>query len=88
MSPVDSALHEAVQHLYRDHHGWMYGWRHRRLGCADADLAQNTFARYRFASLGNPVVLRAYLNTLFDEDYSGAGLGAGRTLQLSASVDL
>lgn len=51
-------------------------------------------ARYRFESLGKPVVLRANLDNLFDEDYWGTStagylyLGAGRTLQLSASVDL
>ncbi len=48
----------------------------------------------RFESLGKPVVLRANLDNLFDEDYWGTStagylyLGAGRTLQLSASVDL
>ncbi|MFV0455840.1 MAG: TonB-dependent siderophore receptor [Pseudomonas sp.] len=51
-------------------------------------------ARYRFETMGKPVVLRATLDNLLDEDYwatSTAGylyLGAGRTLQLSASVDL
>ncbi|MBO3275152.1 TonB-dependent receptor [Pseudomonas schmalbachii] len=50
-------------------------------------------ARYQTAALGKPVTLRANLDNLFDEDYWGASpfgylyLGAGRTLQLSASVD-
>lgn len=50
-------------------------------------------ARYSFESLGKPVVVRANLDNLFDEDYWGTStagylyLGAGRTLQLSASVD-
>lgn len=51
-------------------------------------------ARYRFVAQGRPVVLRANLDNLFDEDYWGTStagylyLGTGRTLQLSASVDL
>ena len=67
MSAVDSSLHEAVQHLYRDHHGWLYGWLRRRLGCADnaADLAQDTFARLlasrRVLEAREP---RAYLTTV------------------------
>ncbi|TRX74659.1 sigma-70 family RNA polymerase sigma factor [Pseudomonas mangiferae] len=47
MSAVDGSLHDAVRHLYQDHHGWLFGWLRRRLGCADnaADLAQDTFTR-------------------------------------------
>lgn len=50
-------------------------------------------ARYSVESLGKPMVLRANLDNLFDEDYWGTStagylyLGAGRTLQLSASMD-
>ncbi len=50
-------------------------------------------ARYRFETLGKPVVLRANLDNAFDKDYWGTStagylyLGEGRTLQLSASVD-
>ncbi|MCT5858405.1 RNA polymerase subunit sigma, partial [Pseudomonas aeruginosa] len=25
-------LHDAVSHLYQDHHGWLQGWLRRRLG--------------------------------------------------------
>ncbi|WP_049298462.1 sigma factor, partial [Pseudomonas aeruginosa] len=47
MPPADASLHDAVSHLYQDHHGWLQGWLRRRLGCAEnaADLAQDTFAR-------------------------------------------
>ncbi|MCY1273070.1 putative RNA polymerase sigma factor FecI [compost metagenome] len=67
MSAVDHALHDAVQHLYRDHHGWLYGWLRQRLGCADnaADLTQDTFARLlasrRVLEAREP---RAYLTTV------------------------
>ncbi|MFJ3050358.1 TonB-dependent siderophore receptor [Pseudomonas nitroreducens] len=50
-------------------------------------------ARYRFETLGKPVVLRANLDNALDKDYWGTStagylyLGEGRTLQLSASVD-
>ncbi|MDU5679729.1 sigma factor, partial [Pseudomonas aeruginosa] len=45
MPPADASLHDAVSHLYQDHHGWLQGWLRRRLGCAEnaADLAQDTF---------------------------------------------
>ncbi|CAD5107294.1 sigma-70 family RNA polymerase sigma factor [Zestomonas carbonaria] len=67
MSAVDSSLHDAVRHLYNDHHGWLYGWLRKRLGCADnaADLAQDTFARIlasrRVLEAREP---RAYLTTV------------------------
>jgi len=33
--------------LYREHHGWLFGWLWRRLGCADdaADLTHDTYLR-------------------------------------------
>ncbi len=45
MSPAQTVLHDPVQILYSDHHGWLYGWLRRRLGnaCDAADLAQDTF---------------------------------------------
>lgn len=47
MPAAELALHDTVQALYRHHHGWLYGWLHRRLGnaCDAADLAQDTFVR-------------------------------------------
>ncbi|MBX3664902.1 MAG: sigma-70 family RNA polymerase sigma factor [Burkholderiales bacterium] len=48
MSAGGELVHsEAVHVLYRDHHGWLYGWLRRRLGNAfdAADLAQDAFVR-------------------------------------------
>ena len=67
MPPADASLHDAVSHLYQDHHGWLQGWLRRRLGCAEnaADLAQATFARLlasrRVLDAREP---RAYLTTV------------------------
>jgi DNA-directed RNA polymerase specialized sigma24 family protein len=72
MSSADNALQEELhtqelRALYRDHHGWLFGWLRKKLGCAHnaADLAQDTFLRIiasRDALLGvrEP---RAYLTT-------------------------
>ncbi|WP_148715477.1 sigma-70 family RNA polymerase sigma factor [Chitinolyticbacter meiyuanensis] len=54
--------------LYQDHHGWLAGWRRKKLGCAHqaADLAQDTFVKL-LASRSLPPELReprAYLNTV------------------------
>jgi len=53
--------------LYSDHHGWLYAWLRRKLGCAHnaADVAQDTFVRIlaaRDALLGMREP-RAYLTT-------------------------
>lgn len=47
MSAAELALQNDVQALYSDHHGWLYGWLRRKLGCPHraADVAQNTFLR-------------------------------------------
>lgn len=47
MSATPSALHNAVNDLYCEHHGWLKGWLRKRLGnsCDAADLAQDTFVR-------------------------------------------
>ena len=44
---VDFTHTQRLHALYRDHHGWLYGWLRRRLGnAADAaDLAQDAFLR-------------------------------------------
>ncbi|MCY1264051.1 putative RNA polymerase sigma factor FecI [compost metagenome] len=50
--------------LYRSHHGWLFGWLRKKLGCPDnaADAAHDTFARLLgkddLAQLQEP---RAYL---------------------------
>ena len=70
MSAVDAAAQQhrlQMQALYGEHHGWLFGWLRRRLGCGHhaADVAQDTFVRIlgsRDALLGvrEP---RAYLVT-------------------------
>ncbi|GAA4323546.1 sigma-70 family RNA polymerase sigma factor [Pigmentiphaga soli] len=58
---------QAVGLLYGEHHGWLQGWLHRRLGCrADvADLSHDVFERVlvspHAAQLAEP---RAFLTTL------------------------
>ena len=67
MPPADASLHDAVSHLYQDHHGWLQGWLRRRLGCAEnaADLAQDTFVKVlvsrQAARIDEP---RAFLTTI------------------------
>ncbi|HTJ97116.1 MAG TPA: sigma-70 family RNA polymerase sigma factor [Rhodocyclaceae bacterium] len=52
--------------FYSEHHGWLFGWLRRKLGCRDraADVAHDTFLRILNArdllSLNEP---RAYLTT-------------------------
>ncbi len=53
--------------LYSNHHGWLFGWLRKKLGCAHqaADVAQDTFVRIiasRDALLGVQEP-RAYLTT-------------------------
>lgn len=45
MSTSDHARSPTVEHLYIDHHGWLYGWLRRKIGDSfvAADLAQDTF---------------------------------------------
>ena len=47
MSLTPSFQPTSVATLYSNHHSWLQGWLHRRLGNADqaADLAQDTFVR-------------------------------------------
>lgn len=57
-----------VAALYSDHHSWLKGWLHRRVGNADqaADLAHDTFIRL-LSSDRVPVALdepRAFLTTV------------------------
>ena len=67
MSSGEPPFQAAISDLYCDHHGWLFGWLRRKLGCAHnaADLAQDTFARIlnareSVASLREP---RAFLST-------------------------
>ncbi|MDA8446928.1 sigma-70 family RNA polymerase sigma factor [Paracidovorax valerianellae] len=47
MSVVDTAVQLQMHALYCEHHGWLFGWLRRRLGCGHhaADVAQDTFVR-------------------------------------------
>lgn len=69
MSAVDFPAQQHLHNLYSDHHGWLYGWLHRRLGnTADAaDLAHDTFlrllSRSSLPALGSLGEARAYLRT-------------------------
>ncbi|MCU1754912.1 sigma-70 family RNA polymerase sigma factor [Pseudomonas helleri] len=67
MSSGEPPFQAAISDLYCDHHGWLFGWLRRKLGCAHnaADLAQDTFARIlnareSVATLREP---RAFLST-------------------------
>lgn len=42
-----SPLQQEVHALYADHHGWLYGWLRKKMGCAHnaADVAHDTFLR-------------------------------------------
>ncbi|WP_144146037.1 sigma-70 family RNA polymerase sigma factor [Paraburkholderia sp. BCC1884] len=47
MSAVTLDAQQGVRALYRDHHGWLQAWLHKKLGNAfdAADLAHDTFLR-------------------------------------------
>jgi len=62
-----AASPDPLHELYASHHGWLFGWLRRKLGCPEqaADLAQDTFlrilgARNALPGIGEP---RAYLTT-------------------------
>ncbi|WP_459616576.1 sigma-70 family RNA polymerase sigma factor [Bordetella sp. 2513F-2] len=68
VSTSPPAPHDAVQGLYRDHHGWLALWLRRKLdnACDAADLAHDTFVRVlrhraELAAVREP---RAYLTTI------------------------
>lgn len=47
MPVAEQVLRQQVHALYADHHGWLYGWLRRKLGCSHnaADLAHDTYLR-------------------------------------------
>lgn len=65
--PVVTTL-DPIANLYEDHHGWLYAWLRRKLGCSHqaADLAHDTFVRLlgRRASIHDLQAPRAYLTTI------------------------
>ena len=63
----ESWLNNKVQTLYSEHHGWLYGWLHRRLGDAfvAADLAQDAFVSVMAAGAAQDIrEPRPFLATL------------------------
>jgi len=59
--------HDALDSLYSEHYGWLYGWLRKKLACphSAADFAQDTFFRllsvpFELTTLQTP---RAYLTT-------------------------
>lgn len=67
---ADSILQQQVHMLYSNHHGWLFGWLRKKLGCAHnaADIAQDTFLRILTAQDKRSVLdlrePRAYLTTV------------------------
>lgn len=61
-------LPSTIEALYSDHHSWLKGWLHRRLGNADqaADLAHDTFIRLLSSDRVPPALdePRAFLTTV------------------------
>ncbi|CAM3727811.1 sigma-70 family RNA polymerase sigma factor [Ectopseudomonas alcaliphila] len=47
MSAAEPPFQQTIHELYSNHHGWLFAWLRRKLGCSHnaADLAQDTFAR-------------------------------------------
>lgn len=67
MPTAQLALNHAVHALYSHHHGWLYGWLRKKLGCSDhaADVAQDTFVRVLAARNADAIAEpRAYLTTV------------------------
>src|SRR6218665_441827 len=67
MSAAEPPFQQAIHTLYSDHHGWLFGWLRKKLGCSHnaADLAHDTFTRILasrdvLASMREP---RAFLTT-------------------------
>lgn len=56
-----------VDELYTDHHGWLFAWLRRKLGCAHnaADISHDTFLRILLSprTLSDMRQPRAYLST-------------------------
>ncbi|CRM27813.1 MULTISPECIES: sigma-70 family RNA polymerase sigma factor [Pseudomonas] len=67
MSASNLPLNQAVQALYTEHHGWLFGWLRKKLGCPynAADLSHDTFLRILASrdALGAMREPRAFLTT-------------------------
>ena len=68
MSASDLPLNHAVHALYTEHHGWLFGWLRKKLGCPHnaADLSHDTFVRILTSrdALGGMREPRAFLTTI------------------------
>lgn len=67
MGTAELVLQQEVHALYSNHHGWLYGWLRKKLGCSHraADLAHDTFVR--LLTREEPVAIqepRAFLTTV------------------------
>lgn len=67
MSASELPLNQAVHTLYTEHHGWLFGWLRKKLGCPHnaADLSHDTFVRILASrdALGGMREPRAFLTT-------------------------
>nr|WP_315421832.1 sigma-70 family RNA polymerase sigma factor [uncultured Pseudomonas sp.] len=67
MSASNLPLNQAVHALYAEHHGWLFGWLRKKLGCPQnaADLSHDTFLRILASrdALGAMREPRAFLTT-------------------------
>ncbi|MCU9947831.1 sigma-70 family RNA polymerase sigma factor [Pseudomonas solani] len=67
MPAAEPPFQQAIHTLYSDHHGWLFAWLRKKLGCSHnaADLAQDTFARILSSReiIGSVREPRAFLTT-------------------------
>lgn len=67
MPASNPTLNQAVHALYTEHHGWLFGWLRKKLGCPHnaADLSHDTFMRILASrdALGAMREPRAFLTT-------------------------
>ncbi|TFY88972.1 sigma-70 family RNA polymerase sigma factor [Pseudomonas kairouanensis] len=67
MSASELHLNQVVHALYAEHHGWLFGWLRKKLGCPAnaADLSHDTFVRILASrdALGSLREPRAFLTT-------------------------
>lgn len=67
MPAATRPLRQTVHDLYSEHHGWLFGWLRKKLGCPQnaADVSQDTFLRILTSrdALGGLREPRAYLTT-------------------------
>ena len=67
MSVGEPPFQREITELYSQHHGWLFTWLRRKLGCTHnaADVAQDTFARILHARESVTAIRepRAYLST-------------------------